>query len=371
MKYYLIAGEASGDLHASNLMKALLNEDSHAEFRFWGGDLMQAVGGTLVKHYKDQDFMGFAEVVKNLRKIYKNIAFCKKDIALYKPDVVIFVDYSGFNLRIAKWVKTQGYKTYYYISPQVWASRASRVKKIKRDIDNMYVILPFEEAFYTQYDYKVNFVGHPLIDAIADRPQVDEQQFRQEHQLNDKPIIALLPGSRRQEITKILSIMLSVVDMYPDYQFVIAGAPSQTYEFYQPFITTDNVSFISNKTYDLLSVSTAALVTSGTATLETALLKVPQVVCYKGSTVSYQIAKRIITLKYISLVNLIMDAEVVTELIQGEFNAKRLKEELDKILDPYERTKFFINYYELEKKLGGKGASEKAAKLIYASLTNS
>jgi len=368
MKYYLIAGEASGDLHASNLMKALFKEDPHAEFRFWGGDLMQSIGGTLVKHYKDQDFMGFAEVVKNLRKIYKNIAFCKKDIASYKPHVVIFVDYSGFNLRIAKWVKAQGYITNYYISPQVWASRASRVKKIKRDIDAMYVILPFEEAFYKQYNYNVNFVGHPLIDAIADRPQVDEHYFRKEHNLNDKPIIALLPGSRRQEITKILSIMLSVVDDYPDYQFVIAGAPSQTYDFYKPFITTNNVSFISNKTYDLLSVSNAALVTSGTATLETALLKVPQVVCYKGSTISYQIAKRIITLKYISLVNLIMDTEVVTELIQNEFNTIRLKEELNKILDPYERTKFFISYYDLEKKLGGKGASEKTAKLMYTSL---
>jgi len=252
MKYYLIAGEASGDLHGANLMKSILKKDPEAEFRFWGGDLMQAVGGTLVKHYKDQDFMGFSEVVKNLRKIYKNLAFCKKDIDYFKPDVVIFVDYSGFNLRIAKWVKTQGYKTNYYISPQVWASRAGRVKKIKRDIDAMYVILPFEESFYKQYNYNVNFVGHPLIDAIADRPQVDEAIFRNTHSLNDKPIIALLPGSRRQEITKILSIMLSVVEMYPNYQFVIAGAPSQSYDFYKPFITTDNVSFISNKPYYLL-----------------------------------------------------------------------------------------------------------------------
>lgn len=368
MKYYLIAGEASGDLHASNLMKALQKQDVNAEFRFWGGDLMQQVGGTLVKHYKDQDFMGFVEVLKNLNKIYKNLAFCKKDIQEYNPDLVIFVDYSGFNLRVAKWTKPAGFKTAYYISPQVWASRASRVKKIKRDIDNMYVILPFEKEFYKHYDYNVNFVGHPLIDAIADRTQVDEYKFRSEHGLNDKPIIALLPGSRKQEITKMLSVMLSLVDDYPNYQFVIAGAPSQDFEFYKPFINNNNVAFISNKTYDLLSIATAALVTSGTATLETALFKVPQVVCYKASNISYQIAKRIITLKYISLVNLIMDDEVVTELIQNDFTKERLKIELDKILDDYERTKFFINYYELEKKLGGKGASEKAAKMIYGSL---
>jgi lipid-A-disaccharide synthase len=369
MKYYLIAGEASGDLHASNLMKALQKEDVNAEFRFWGGDLMQDVGGTLVKHYKDQNFMGFIEVMKNLRKIYKNLAFCKKDIAKFNPDVIILVDYSGFNLRVAKWAKPAGFKVNYFISPQVWASRASRVKRIKRDIDAMYVILPFEKEFYNKYDFNVHFVGHPLIDAIADRKQVDEYKFRAEHQLSNKPIIALLPGSRQQEITKILSVMLSLVDDYTEYQFVIAGAPSQDYSFYKPFIKNDNVAFISNKTYDLLSLATAALVTSGTATLETALFKVPQVVCYKGSTISYQIAKRIITLKYISLVNLIMDKEVVTELIQNDFNKNRLKKELDKILDNYERTKFFINYYELEKKLGGKGASQNAAKLIYKSLT--
>ncbi len=370
MRYYIIAGEASGDLHASNLMKALYKQDVNADIRFWGGDLMQNVGGTLVKHYKDQDFMGFSEVIMNLRSIYRNIAFCKKDISQFNPDVIIFVDYSGFNLRIAKWAKPKGYKTNYYISPQVWASRAGRVKRIKRDIDDMYVILPFEEEFYNKYDYEVNFVGHPLIDAIADREQVDEFSFRAEHELNKKPIIALLPGSRQQEITKILNVMLSVVDDYPDYQFVIAGAPSQNYSFYKTFIKNSNVKFIANKTYDLLSVAHAALVTSGTATLETALFKVPQVVCYKGSTISYQIAKRIITLKYISLVNLIMDEEVVTELIQGELNTKRLKEELDTILDDYERTKFFMNYYELEKKLGGKGASEKAAKMIYENLAN-
>ena len=368
MKYYIIAGEASGDLHGSNLMKALLKEDAKADFRFWGGDLMQQVGGTLVKHYKERAFMGFAEVLKNLSKIYKDIALCKTDIKNYNPDVIVFIDNSGFNLRIAKWAKQNNYRTNYYISPQVWASRAGRVKAIKRDIDAMYVILPFVADFYKKYDYKVTFVGHPLIDAIADRTQVDEFEFREKHGLSEKPIIALLPGSRKQEIKNMLSVMLSLVNGYPDYQFVIAGAPSQDYEFYAQFIRSSNVKFIDNKTYDLLSISTAALVTSGTATLETALFKVPQVVCYKGSAISYQIAKRIITLKFISLVNLIMDKEVVKELIQNDFNSKNLKKELDIILDPYERTKFFMNYYDLEKKLGGKGASAKTAHLIYKSI---
>jgi lipid-A-disaccharide synthase len=368
MKYYIIAGEASGDLHGSNLMKALQQQDVNAKFRFWGGDLMQSVGGTLVKHYKERSFMGFAEVIMNLRKILGLIKFCKSDIDSFQPDVIIFIDNSGFNLRIAKWAKERNYRTHYYISPQVWASRASRVEKIKRDVDAMYVILPFEKEFYDTYDYKVHFVGHPLIDAIADRTQVNEHDFRTQHNLSSKPIIALLPGSRKQEITKMLGVMLSLVNDFPDHQFVIAGAPSQEYSFYQTFIKQDNVAFISNKTYDLLSVSTAALVTSGTATLETALFKVPQVVCYKANAISYQIAKRIITLKFISLVNLIMDREVVTELIQSDLNKKRLKKELKRILDDDERIQFFIDYYDLEKKLGGKGASEKAAKLIFESI---
>ncbi len=369
MKYYIISGEASGDLHASNLMKGLLEEDINAQFQFWGGDLMQNVGGKLVKHYKELAFMGFVEVVKNLRTITKNIAFAKKDIESFNPDIIIFIDYPGFNLRIAKWAKSQKYKTHYYISPQIWAWKESRIKAIKRDIDELYVILPFEKDFYEKkHDFPVHFVGHPLIDAISDRKQVDEYEFRAAHQLNEKPIIALLPGSRKQEITKILSIMLSLVDDYPDYQFIIAGAPSQDYNFYKQFIKKANVNFISNKTYDLLSVSTAALVTSGTATLETALFKVPQVVCYKGGWLSYQIGKRLVKLDYISLVNLILNKEAVTELIQNDFNTKRLKKELDTILDPYERTKFFINYYDLEKALGGKGASKHTAKLIYKAL---
>ncbi|AUS05930.1 lipid-A-disaccharide synthase [Pseudotamlana carrageenivorans] len=365
MKYYIIAGEASGDLHGANLIKALLSIDKQAAIRCWGGDLMQEAGGTLVKHYKERAFMGFSEVVLNLNKIFKLISFCKTDIEKFNPDVVVFIDNSGFNLRIAKWAKANGFRTNYYISPQVWASRASRVQAIKRDIDDMFVILPFVKDFYKTYDFKVNFVGHPLIDAITNRNPVNEFDFRTTNNLSDKPIIALLPGSRKQEITKMLSVMLSVVTSYPDYQFVIAGAPSQEYEFYKGFIQSDNVKFIANKTYDLLSISYAALVTSGTATLETALFKVPQVVCYKGSAISYHIAKRIITLKFISLVNLIMDREVVTELIQNDFNKEKLRIELDKILDHTVREKLFLDYYELERALGGKGASLKTAQLIY------
>jgi len=368
LKYYIIAGEASGDLHGSNLMKALLKEDNNADIRFWGGDLMSEVGGTLVMHYKERAFMGFIEVIMNLRKVLGFIKFCKKDIAEYNPDVIIFIDNSGFNLRVAKWAKEQGFRTNYYISPQVWASRASRVEKIKRDIDQMYVILPFEKEFYQKYNYEVNFVGHPLVDAIADRKQVAIKSFRKEHHLGEKPIIALLPGSRKQEITKMLSVMLSLVDDFSEYQFVIAGAPSQDFSFYQSIIGSKKVAFIDNKTYDLLSVSFAALVTSGTATLEAALFKLPQVVCYKGSNISYQIAKRIITLKFISLVNLIMDREVVKELIQGDFTKKNLSNELKKILDENQRVKLFEAYYELEQKLGGKGASENTAKSIVAHL---
>ena len=370
MKYYILAGEASGDLHGSNLMKALLEKDKNADIRFWGGDLMESTGGTLVKHYKERAFMGFSEVIMNLNKIFKLISFCKSDIKAFNPDVVIFIDNSGFNLRIAKWAKAAGFRTNYYISPQVWASRAGRIKAIKRDIDAMYVILPFVKPFYDKHGYEVNFVGHPLIDAIANREQVGEFKFRKEHKLSDKPIIALLPGSRKQEITKMLSVMLSLVGDYPEYQFVIAGAPSQEYSFYQAFIKSSNVKFIANKTYDLLSISTAALVTSGTATLETALFKVPQVVCYKGSSISYYIAKQIITLKFISLVNLVMDRVVVTELIQNDFNKKSLEKELDKILDFESREKMFLEYFELEKALGGKGASEKTAQLIYDGIKN-
>jgi lipid-A-disaccharide synthase len=364
MRYYIISGEASGDLHGSNLMKAMLEEDPKAEIRFWGGDLMQQVGGTLVKHYKERAFMGFAEVIKNIPTILGFIKFCKEDILNFNPDKIIFIDNSGFNLPIAKWAKAQNFKTVYYISPQVWASRSGRVKAIKRDIDEMYVILPFVKDFYNKHDYNVTFVGHPLLDAISGRPMVNEKQFKEENQLSIKPIIALLPGSRKQEIKKLLAVMLKMADKFTDYQFVIAGAPSQDFELYKPFITKDNVKFISNKTYDLLSVSYAAIVTSGTATLETALFKVPEIVCYKTSWLSYQIGKRLIKLKFISLVNLIMDKEVVKELIQDDFNEKNLEKELHKILNETTRNKLFLDYFELEKKLGGKGASKKVAELI-------
>ncbi|MEH6764874.1 MAG: lipid-A-disaccharide synthase [Aequorivita antarctica] len=369
MKYYLIAGEASGDLHGANLMKALKKEDTEADFRFWGGDLMKAAGGTEVKHYRDLAFMGFAEVVINLGTILKNIKFCKKDIEAFNPDVIIFIDYPGFNLRIAKWARQKGYRTHYYISPQIWAWKEGRIKEIKRDVDEMYVILPFEKDFYEEkHNFPVHFVGHPLIDAIYNQKQVDPETFKKENALDERPIIALLPGSRKQEIKKMLEIMISVAKDFKEYQFVIAGAPSQEKSFYETFLSTKNVHFVTNKTYDLLSISHAALVTSGTATLETALFKVPQVVCYKGSRVSYEIAKRVIKLDYISLVNLILNKTVVTELIQTDFNKKRLKEELTNILDPYKRATMFLDYYDLEKALGGRGASENTAKLIHSTI---
>jgi lipid-A-disaccharide synthase len=369
MKYYIIAGEASGDLHGSNLMKAIYEEDPNADIRFWGGDLMQNVGGTLVKHYRELAFMGFVEVIFNLKTILSNITICKDDITQFKPDVIIYIDYPGFNMRIAKWAKQTGYRNHYYISPQIWAWKENRIKAIKHDIDKMYVILPFEKDFYeVKHQFPVEFVGHPLIDAIHNQSGVEANTFRTENQLSEKPIIAILPGSRKQEISKMLAVMLSVVKDFPDYQFVIAGAPSQEFSFYQQFISSENIKFISNKTYALLRNSTAALVTSGTATLETALFKVPEVVCYKGSWASYQIAKRIITLKYISLVNLIMDREVVTELIQDDCSTKRIREELTKILEPNYRKTLLENYDLLEEKLGGIGASKKTAHLIVDSI---
>ena len=366
MKYYIIAGEASGDLHGANLIKALKQNDSDAQIRCWGGDLMQAAGGTLAKHYKEMAFMGFLEVIMNLGSIFKNIKFCKKDISAYHPDVIIFIDFSGFNLRIAEWAKARNYKTNYYISPQIWASRESRIQKIKKNIDAMYVILPFEKSFYEKkHGFPVHFVGHPLIDAIENRGDFDEKIFRIENNLdNGKPIIALLPGSRKQEVKKMLKIMLSVTGYFPEYHFVIGGAPSLDYGFYAPFLKDSNVGFLANRTYGLLSIAHAALVTSGTATLETALFKVPQVVCYKASWLSYQIAKRIITLEYISLVNLVMEKEVVKELIQNDLNSKNLRNELAKILQGTSRENQLKAYELLEKKLGGKGASAKTAELI-------
>jgi len=363
MKYYIIAGEASGDLHGSNLIKALKTKDTEANIRCWGGDLMQQAGGTLAKHIKDLAFMGFLEVLLNIGTIFKNIRYCKQDIHAFQPDVLVLIDYSGFNLRIAKWAKRNGFKTHYYISPQIWASREGRIHKIKSAVDRMSVILPFEKAFYEEkHNFPVRFVGHPLIDAIEDIPVKDKEVFCEENGLNKTaPIIALLPGSRKQEVHKMLRVMLTVIPHFPNYQFIIAGAPSLDKSFYTPFIKHANIAFVNNQTYALLQLSHAALVTSGTATLETALFKVPQVVCYKGNWISYQIAKRIITLKYISLVNLIMDKEVVKELIQNDLNPANLKDELSKILESKQRNALISAYTILKEKLGGKGASVKAA----------
>jgi len=364
MKYYIIAGEASGDLHGSNLMKALKNQDPKAEFRFWGGDLMNAQGGTLVKHYRDLAFMGFVEVAQNIRTIFKNINFCKKDIEQYRPDVLVLIDYPGFNLRIAAFAKSEGIKVVYYNSPQLLAWKEGRVEKIKKYVDEMLVILPFEKDFYKKHGVDAHFVGHPLLDAISELPDVNTDQFKKDHGLNDKEIIALLPGSRKQEVEKMLSIMLSVRDYFPEYQFVIAGAPSLTKDFYQNYVD-ENVHFVSNKTYDLLRCSKAALVTSGTATLETALLNIPEVVCYKGNRISYEIGKRLVmkNISYISLVNLIMDREVVKELIQNELNTENLVQELKKVLGE-NRSRILSDYEELRQKLGASGASVNAAKLI-------
>lgn len=365
MKYYIIAGEASGDLHASNLMKSILKKDSQAEFRFWGGDLMTAVAGfEPVKHYKDLAFMGFLEVAKNLKTILKNIKICKADIEQYQPDVLVLVDYPGFNLRIAEFAKNLNIKVFYYISPQLWAWKEGRVEKIRKYVDEMLVILPFEQEFYKKHNVDAHFVGHPLLDAISDLPPINIEQFKKDNKLNEKEIIALLPGSREQEVTKMLELMLSVRPHFKNYQFVIAGAPSLPKSFYQKYVD-ENVHFVSNKTYDLLRISKAALVTSGTATLETALLNIPEVVCYRSSMISYEIGKRVVkNIKYISLVNLIMDQEIVTELIQSDLNTKRLVSELSAVLEGERREKMLNDFEKLREKLGGKGASDEAAALI-------
>ena len=360
-KYYIIAGEASGDLHGANLIKEIKKLDSNAEFRCWGGDLMKAEGVDLVKHYKDLAFMGFLEVIKNIRTIFKNLKFCKEDILKNKPDAVIFIDYPGFNLRIAEFVHQEGIPTLYYVSPQVWAWKQSRVEKIKKIVDRMFVILPFEKDFYKKFNYDVDFVGHPLIDAIEQFKEkaITKQAFCDKYGLSEKPIIALLPGSRSQEIEKKLPIMLSVVERFSDYQFVIAGAPSRSKEYYTPFLSNENVHLILNDTYNLLNNSHSGLVTSGTATLETALFKVPQVVCYKSSAFSYRIAKMLIgsRIKFISLVNLIVDKEVVKELIQNELTKGNLVDELNLIVSKEGRENMLKEYELLDEKCGGTGAS--------------
>jgi lipid-A-disaccharide synthase len=368
MKLYVIAGEASGDLHGSNLMLAMLNQEPSVQFRFWGGDHMTDVAGKPVKHIRELAFMGFVEVVMNLRTILRNIRQCKKDIAQFQPDAIVLIDYPGFNLRIAEWAHAQGIPVLYYISPQIWAWKQNRVHKIKQVVDRMYCILPFEQAFYAKFGVEVDFVGHPLIDAIEAYRigHFDKEKFLKESGLDHRPIIALLPGSRKQEISIKLPIMLEAADRFADdYQIVVAGAPSSPLNFYTPLLKGRKVIVVQNKTYDLLSTASAAMVTSGTATLETALFKVPEVVCYKGSAISYQIARRLIKVPYISLVNLIMNREVVKELIQHECNADSIAEEMRRVLPGGQgREKMLNDYNQLIETLGGSGASAKTANLM-------
>ncbi len=383
MQYYIIAGEASGDLHGSNLIKELRKLDAAAVIRCWGGDKMEAAGATLVKHYRDLAFMGFIEVIKNLRTIFRNIDFCKKDILKNKPDVLVLIDYPGFNLRIAKWAKRQGIKIIYYISPQVWAWKENRVKGIKESVDKMLVILPFEKDFYKKWHYEVEYVGHPLVEVIEEfgirNLELPDQNTattspNSQLQIPNSGIVALLPGSRQQEILKKLPIMLEVAKYFPSYQFVVAKAPGLDENFYNQLLAPyNNVSTVVNKTYELLAQSKAALVTSGTATLETALFAVPEVICYKGSSISYQIAKRLVKIKYIGLVNLIMDKEVVKELIQDDLTVENLKKELETLLNSKEKQEQLKNDYAALKNLLSRGghASANAAKSIYNFLTSS
>jgi lipid-A-disaccharide synthase len=372
MKYYIISGEASGDLHGSNLIKELKKLDDFSEIRCWGGDLMQEAGGNVIKHFRDLAFMGFMEVLLNIKTIIKNLSFCKKDIMDFNPDVVILIDYPGFNLRIAQWAKKNGLKVIYYISPQVWAWKENRVKVIKKSVDKMMVILPFEKEFYQKWGYHVDYVGHPLIEVIHSFRNVKKNSpllFDQ-----NKKIIALLPGSRKQEILKKLPIMLHITTAFQDYHFVVAKAPGVDDGFYDKILSSyDNVSAVSGKTYALLSESTAAIVTSGTATLETAIFGVPEIICYKGNNISYQIAKRLIKIKYIGLVNLIMNRSVVKELIQQDLTPVNLTKELKMILDDADyRKKILSDYEELREVLGkGGNASNNAAHIIVDFLKSS
>ncbi|MDB5230312.1 MAG: lipid-A-disaccharide synthase [Chitinophagaceae bacterium] len=362
MKYYLIAGEASGDLHGGNLIKELIQLDHGADIRCWGGDLMQQSGGTLVKHYRELAFMGFAEVLQNLKTILRNIRYCKEDIRKFNPDVVVLIDYPGFNLRIAEWAKKEGFKIIFYISPQVWAWKAGRVKKMRQFIDKMLVILPFEKKYFAdKWNWDVEYVGHPLLHVVENfKPTAPP--------FSNKPVIALLPGSRKQELQTKLPIMLEVSRHFPAFDFIIAKAPGLEDEFYQPFIQPyNNVLTVRNQTYDLLKQATAALVTSGTATLETALFGVPEVVCYKGSPVSYHIARRLVKIKYISLVNLIMDKEVVKELIQNDLTVSNVVKELELLLNDHsKKEQLKKDYKELKEMLRSDvEASAKAANEVY------
>ncbi|MBN1199664.1 MAG: lipid-A-disaccharide synthase [Bacteroidales bacterium] len=365
MNYYIIAGEASGDLHGSNLILALKEHDPSASFRCWGGDLMQLAGGNLVKHYRDLAFMGFWEVLIHLKTILSNLYLCEQDILATKPDAVILIDYPGFNLRIAKFAKKNGIRVFYYISPQLWAWKSSRVRIIQKYVDRMFVILPFEADFYRKYNYPVDFVGHPLLDVISPCTQTcDRDLFFKRNNLSEKPIIALLPGSRKQEIRTMLKRMIEMIPSFKEYQFVVAGAPAIDHALYRSVIGEVPVAIVFQQTYDLLSHAEAALVTSGTATLETALVGTPEVVCYRGSRLSFWIARRIVHVPYISLVNLIMGREVVKELIQHFFTSKNLRRELTRLLDPSTREMMQRDYNQLSQKLGGHGASDRTASLM-------
>jgi len=365
MKYYIIAGEASGDLHASKLMNGLKARDPQAEFRCWGGAKMEEAGGTIVKHYRELAFMGFQEVILNIRTISHNIRFCKEDIQNWNPDAVILVDYPGFNMRIAKFAKAKGHKVFYYISPQVWAWKKRRVHAIHRDTDLAFVVLPFEKEFHAKYGYHVEFTGHPMPDSMDLEAKIDEAAFRKAHNLGENPIIALIPGSRKQELNHILPFMLKITDRFPAYQFVIAGVPTVGEKFYSKLIRNYSAKVVYGQTYDLLRVSRAAAVKSGTVTLETAMLGVPQVVCYRFSFISALVAWMLVHVKYISLVNLILDRKAVTELIQYKFTADTLSRALAPLLpDGEPRSRMLNDYKELLTRVGTPGASDRAAALI-------
>lgn len=365
-KLYIISGEASGDLHGSNVMRELYSQNPDLDIRFWGGDKMIAVGGTCAKHIRELAFMGFVEVLMNLRTILKNIRFCKEDIEQFKPDAILLIDYPGFNMRIAEWAKQKGIKVYYYISPTVWAWKEKRVEKIRRDVFKLFVILPFEKAFYAKHNYEVEYVGHPLLDEIENYQQAGNFELKLDLEKDKRPIVAVLPGSRKQELKSKLPVMLSLVDAFPQFRFVIAGAPNMEPEFYDTFIGNKKVEIVYGQTYPLLQHAETAVVTSGTATLETALFEVPQVVCYKGNPISIAIARRLVNIQFISLVNLILNKEVVKELIQKDCSEENLKEEFIAILPGQEKRKSIeINYKRLKEMLGKEaneaGASKKVA----------
>ncbi|SFE47992.1 lipid-A-disaccharide synthase [Thermophagus xiamenensis] len=376
MKYYIIAGEASGDLHASNLMKELKKLDQEADFRYWGGDLMASQGGTLVRHYRDTAYMGVWEVLINLKSIFRNLNDCREDILRYRPDVVILVDYPGFNLRIAKFAHHHGFRVFYYISPKIWAWNTRRVKRIKKWVDKMFTILPFETDFFAKHNVPVVYSGNPILDAIHDRANKNEtrEEFLNRHQLPEQPIIALLPGSRKQEIERLLPDMLAIKNYFPEHQFIIAGAPAFQLDYYKQFFSSGEVKVLFNETYSLLEHSAAALVTSGTATLEAALLNCPQVVCYKmwGGAITNFIAKKIIIkVPYISLVNLIAGKQVVTELFQIDMTREALKNELEKIIyDTSYRQKMLAEYDRLRQIMGEPGCSHKTATLMWESIVS-